>query len=153
MPFHVTVKDMTVEVLGTHFNIMAYDDEKNISTTLLEGAVKVSRGSNTGLLQPGQQALTAATGGGFRISATDAEGAVAWKNGMFQFNGDDLGKIMRQISRWYNVSISFEGQVPAGHYTGSISRNVPLAKALHLLELNGLRFKTEGGNVEVLAAH
>jgi ferric-dicitrate binding protein FerR (iron transport regulator) len=151
MPFNVTAKDMVVRVLGTHFNIMAYGDEKSLNTTLLEGAVKVTRGGSTGILKPGQQASFAQEGGDVKITPADTDEAVAWKNGIFQFSGDDIEKIMRQISRWYDVGVSFDGKVPDGHYTGTISRNVPVSKALHLLELNGLHFKISGKNITVLA--
>lgn len=150
MPFKITVKNMEVEVLGTHFDIMAYDDESSVNTTLLEGSVKVSEGGAVKMLVPGQQALVDKTGA-IKIDAADVEEVMAWKNGWFQFNSADIQTVMRQISRWYNVDVAYEGKIPAGHFTGAVSRSNDISQVLKIMQDGGVRFKIEGRKLIVLA--
>ncbi|HYH55783.1 MAG TPA: FecR domain-containing protein, partial [Anseongella sp.] len=124
-----------VEVLGTHFNIKAYENEKAVSATLLEGLVRLSKGSQNTLLRPGQQA-EAGQGAIQVLEGVDTEGAVAWKNGLFQFNDTDLQNVMKQLERWYDVEISYD-HIPELHFNGTISRNVPLSQVLRMLEITG----------------
>ncbi len=110
-PFTVHTAKGDIQVLGTHFNIMAYSDDPNMRTTLLEGSVKVSQpGKNiTKLLKPDQEAVLSDVG--IDITNVDAEDAVAWKDGVFLFNDDHLDEIMEKISRWYNVDVEFNDDV------------------------------------------
>lgn len=137
-PFHVITGSTQVEVLGTHFNIMAYPDEAVIKTTLLEGSVKVSSASNTTLLKPGQQANVNKSGTIRLIPNADTEEAIGWKDGLFKLNQTDIPEIMRQVARWYDVEIIYEGAVPGGSISGDISRNMNLSKVLKVLELSGV---------------
>ncbi|MCO5235500.1 MAG: FecR domain-containing protein [Chitinophagaceae bacterium] len=147
-PFRVRVGDMRVEVTGTHFNINAYDDEKAIKTSLLEGGVRVTKNKVTRILEPGQQALWIKTGDKMEIdSSVDMNGVIAWKTGLFQFEGAEITTIMRQISRWYDVDIEYRSEVSKRHFEGKISRSAPLSDVLHILELNGLKFKVEGKKI------
>ena len=83
-PFIVhTANSMDIKVLGTQFNVMAYDDEKNIKTTLLEGSVQILKESGTALLEPGQAATLNKDTGKIKVADADTEEAVAWKNGKF----------------------------------------------------------------------
>jgi ferric-dicitrate binding protein FerR (iron transport regulator) len=148
MPFTVTVKDATVQVLGTHFNIMAYDDERSINTTLLEGSVKVSKGSQQKMLAPGQQSKMLPTGA-IKVSAADIEEVMAWKNGWFQFNASDIEKIMRQVSRWYDVDVVYDGKIPTGHFTGIVSRQNNISQVLQIMQAGGVRFTISGKKVTV----
>jgi transmembrane sensor len=153
MPFIVKSKNgMTVQVLGTHFNIMAYGDEQDTKTTLIEGSVKISNGSSVAMLQPGQQALTTTgnAGTGIRVNKeADIAEAIAWKNGIFQFNDADLETVMRQIARWYDVDISYEGQLPEKRFTGRMSRNLKASELLSGIEFIGVHFKIEGKKIVV----
>jgi hypothetical protein len=152
MPF--TVKklgdDASILVLGTHFNVNAYDDEAAMKITLLEGAVKVSKGTNSSLLTPGQQAEL--KDGSIRlINDADMDEVMAWKNGKFQF-GEKTGieTIMRQVARWYDVETEYRGKVNR-HFWGSISRNVNVSQVLKMLETTGaVHFKMEGMKVIVM---
>jgi ferric-dicitrate binding protein FerR (iron transport regulator) len=151
MPFHVAVNDVKVEVLGTHFNIMSYDNENAISTTLLEGSVKVSSMVNGqwSMLKPGQQA--AIHNSQLTIhDDIDAESVIAWKNGMFQFNSADIQTIMRQIERWYDVEVQYKGPIPQGHYSGIVPRSNNLLKVLRIFEESDLKFSIEGKKLNVL---
>ena len=101
MPFVVKNGETRITVLGTHFNVMAYDDEKVMRTTLLEGAVKVTRGTSEALLAPGQQArINAGTGNVRVVDGVDTDKELSWKNGYFQFENESLESVMRQVSRW-----------------------------------------------------
>lgn len=150
MPFKITVKDMEVEVLGTHFNVMAYDDENSMNTTLLEGSVKISKGVIKKMLVPGQQLVINSTGE-INIVDADMEEVMAWKNGWFQFNAADIKTVMRQISRWYAVEVVYEGKIPDGHYSGAVSRDNDIFQVLKIMQSGGVRFKIEGRKVIVLS--
>ena len=148
MPFKIKVKDAEVQVLGTHFNLMAYEDEGSFNTTLLEGSVKISKANKNELLSPGQELMIAETGN-IKVVEADVEEVMAWKNGWFQFNAFDIEKVMRQVSRWYNVDVVYEGRVPPGHFTGSVSRTNNISQVLAILEAGGVGFKVEGRKVIV----
>ncbi|HEX5025063.1 MAG TPA: FecR domain-containing protein [Agriterribacter sp.] len=143
-PFHVKVNNMDVQVLGTHFNIMAYHDERNVKTTLLEGSVKINTGNNTALLEPGQQARL--QNASLTIAGNvDVEEVVAWKNGYFQFERNaNLQQVMRQIARWYDVEITYEGNIPVRSFGGKISRDSNLSEVLKVLQLSKIDFTIEG---------
>lgn len=137
-----------VEVLGTHFNINAYPDEPNSKTTLLEGSVKIKNANSMQMLSPGQQALLSP--GGISLKKDiDVSQVVAWKDGYFVFNDVDIHTLMRQVQRWYDVDVSFDGKISEDGYTGKISRDVPLSKFLHVLELNEIHIKKEGRKVVI----
>ncbi|MDB5208286.1 MAG: hypothetical protein JWR72_3361 [Flavisolibacter sp.] len=145
MPFIVIInKGAAVEVLGTHFNVMAYGDEKTIKTTLLEGAINLKNEGVVQRLKPGQQAQI--TQGKMNvINDVDVERAIAWKNGLFDFNDDAVPDIMRQLSRWYDIDVEYEGKVPDGHYVGSVRRKSNISAVVKMLELAGdIRFELQG---------
>ena len=148
VPFNITVQDLQVQVLGTHFNIMAYHDENSVNTTLLEGSVKISNGTLTRTLAPGQESRAYKTGS-IKVVEADDEEVMAWKNGWFQFNAYDIEKVMRQVSRWYDVEIAYEGTISKGHFSGMISRQNNILQVLKILEGGGVGFKIEGRKVIV----
>ncbi|MEO7767572.1 MAG: FecR domain-containing protein, partial [Ferruginibacter sp.] len=144
MPFKVKLaNDMTVQVLGTHFNIMDYDDESEVCTTLAEGSVTVTSQMKTVHLTPSMQAIMKRSDQHLEVSNADVEKALAWKNGMIEFDGDALPYIMRQLSRWYDVDVTFTGAIPQGTYKGAIRRQAPLIKVVEILKLAGVKFKQE----------
>lgn len=149
-PFTVSVNDMQVKVLGTEFNIMAYTNEPAIQTTLLKGAVEIREGNSRARLEPGQQARVSKEGKIRLVEHLDLDEVMAWKTGLFQFSDDDIGHIMRQIARWYNVEVMYENGIPEGHITGKIPRNTNLSQVLKILQLSGIHFKIEGKKVIVL---
>ncbi|MDB5148009.1 MAG: hypothetical protein JWQ57_2029 [Mucilaginibacter sp.] len=150
MPFKVSSREQTVEVLGTHFDIMAYDDDNIIKTTLLEGSVKISSNGQSRILVPGEQAQVSDAGTKV-TNEIDLEDVVAWKNGYFKFN-DSLENVMRKISRWYNIEIKYANNVdPSLRFGGKISRYKNLSSALKIMELTGnIHFKIEGRRVTVM---
>lgn len=149
MPFFVAHNEMLVRVLGTHFNVNAYENEANIKVTLLEGMVDVGEGSMTKRLAPGQQASISKR----KISideAVDTEEVMAWKNGQFYFGGADIRSIMKQIERHYAVEVEFRDEVPY-QFVAKISRDVNVSAFLEKLELTNLiHFKIEGKKIIVM---
>ncbi|MDR0793521.1 MAG: DUF4974 domain-containing protein [Chitinophagaceae bacterium] len=133
-PFIVKVNDMQVEVLGTHFNINAYSDESAVKTTLLEGSVKIINNRNNKILLPAQQAQLNKSGTLKIINHVDINEVMAWKEGNFLFENDDIYEVMKQLQRWYDVEVEYQTQNIHQHFEGVISRNVSLSKVLEMLE-------------------
>jgi len=140
----------SVRVLGTHFNIQAYQDENEVQTTLLQGAVRYTIGANQVVVRPGQEA-EAGPGGSLKvISNVDTAGAIAWKNGYFHYSGADVQTVLRQLSRWYDVQVDYEGKIPDAQFVGDIQRNLPLSLVLEMLEKNQIgRFKIKDRTITV----
>jgi len=155
VPFIVETEKQRIEVLGTHFNVNSYSDENSTNTTLLEGSIRVSAlQTSEGLakelytLKPGQQSRLTARG--IAVTATDTEEAIAWKNGAISFVNADIKTIMRQVSRWYNVDIKYQGDIPERIFTGSISRSSKLSELLKILEFSNIKFSIRGHEITVL---
>lgn len=166
-PFIVESKGQKVTVLGTHFNINSYPDQKNIKTTLLEGSVRVSslgesatrqlhtkKGVNNDeldsiVLKPDEQAtLTEST---LHISKVDVKEVIAWKNGYFIFNGEKLDNIMAQISKWYDVDVVFQDQLQKVSFIGIISRTKNISAVLQAIaETGNVHFKIQGRSIIVM---
>jgi len=146
----VKIKDAEVQVLGTSFNVNAYADEPIIQTTLLEGSIKFSANNNQVLLKPGQQAVLA-TNKEFHINEVDPNDAIAWKNGYFLFKNEGIESVMRTIARWYDVDVSYEGDVKKQRLGGTVSRYENLEDLLKTIELTkSLKFKIEGRRVTIM---
>jgi len=141
VPFIVQTEKQQVEVLGTHFNINAYKEEPGLKTTLIEGSVKVTDHKNTVTLKPGEQAID--SNGQLLSAKVDVEEVMSWKNGYFRFNNTDLKTIMRQASRWYNVDVVYEGNIPPLLITGEVSRQVDANAFLEMLRYLNVKFKIE----------
>lgn len=150
-PFYVSAGSVSVQVLGTHFNINAYDDEESIRTTLLEGSVKVSSPGQSLTIQPGQQAKLRRSSQRLEtINKVDLEQAVAWKNGYFSFDNLGFGDIMRSLARWYDLDVVYEGSVPDIGIGGKMGRDVRLSKLLEFLESAGVHFRIDGNNRKLM---
>lgn len=151
-PFRVISNHQTIEVLGTHFNVHNYRDEQLVKTTLLEGSVKITSGANTATLKPGQQARLDASEKqlGIDISEVNTEEAVAWKNGLFDFNNSSIKEVMQSAARWYDLDVSYADHPSDIKITGSMSRNVNLSGLINLLEFEGARFRINGKSIKVL---
>jgi transmembrane sensor len=148
--FEVNTRNQVVQVLGTHFNINAYSDEPTVNTTLLEGSVRVSdlRTNISQLLKPGEQSQLSEQID--VINLKDTNEAVAWKAGYFQFDEADIKTVMRQIERWYDVSVVYEGDLPNYRFGGEIERNLSLLQVLKVLEKTKVHFRLEGREVTVM---
>ncbi len=152
-PFSVSKGNMQVQVLGTKFNVNAYDDESDIKVTLLEGSVQItapnSFASYAVKIKPGQQAIVSKTNVEVN-NAVDVDAVMAWRNGLFQFNRASVQEVMRQISRWYDVEVAYEGKIPQRSFGGKINRTTSLSQALKILKESNIHFKVEGRKITVL---
>ncbi len=152
-PFLVRSRDMDVEVLGTRFNMMAYEDEKLTKTSLLEGSVKVIRGSGTVILKPGDQAETGSLQEEAAIRVThnmDKDQVLAWMEGFLNFDNNDLQTVMREIARRYDLDIRYEGKIPERYFTGKFYRSDDINQILKILELQHVHFKITGKIITVM---
>ena len=175
MPFVVNVNDKEeVIVIGTHFNINAYDNERAIHTTLLQGSVKVAIGNRPSLLRqladsageaegrgqraekeqsivlkPGEQAILSQTSHASQIIPVQTEEVIAWKNGLFNLAGADLKDFMHQVERWYDVTVQYEGAIPNMEFQGKLNRGVPLSDIIDYLKNLGLECQLTGKIVQV----
>ncbi|SDL16511.1 FecR family protein [Pedobacter sp. ok626] len=155
-PFVVTTDKQRIEVLGTHFNVSAYNDELSVKTTLLEGSVKVAPFTTTGsdtkevILKPNQESEI--TSSGISVHKVYADDAIDWKNGEFSFTRERLGSIMRKIARWYDVDIIYtDKQIVNRTFSGFVSKYKKASQVLCLLEQTGdVKFKIEGRRITVM---
>ncbi|THU34756.1 DUF4974 domain-containing protein [Niastella caeni] len=156
MPFHVTVNDMDVEVLGTQFNINSYADEPDVRTTLIEGAVRIVNGQRSMvnkiqevILRPGEQAIAHSPlnthHSAFTINhSPNIDQVMAWKRGLFDFNHASLQTVLRQLSRWYDIDVQFEGTIPNRSFRGKITRDLKLSQVINILQDLDVKFRIEG---------
>jgi transmembrane sensor len=126
-----------VEVLGTHFNVMAYTDESAIKTTLVEGKVKVTSGSSIQTIRPGEQARLSE--GTISVKNVEATDIVSWTSGFIPVAGPDVEYTMRQIARWYDVNIIFQGKKPEGSFEGKLPRSGSIENVIKLLNVNNIK--------------
>ncbi|MBO9732417.1 MAG: FecR domain-containing protein [Chitinophaga sp.] len=148
-PFIVKVNHTMIQVLGTSFNVNAYADEQYLNTTLLSGSVKVQTQRESTLLTPGKMAAVTADGS-TTMSTANIKVVMAWKNGLFCFENADIKTVMRQLSRWYNITIEFRGDIPPITFSGEIERSLTLSQVLMGLGSNELHYTLEKGNKLVI---
>jgi ferric-dicitrate binding protein FerR (iron transport regulator) len=146
---HSGMHEAEVEVLGTHFNVNAYDDEPDVKTTLLEGSVRIKNESAMKIISPGQQARFSGGSGISVQNNVDLAQVIAWKQGYFSFDNIGLRALMRQVARWYDVDIQFADGVTDDGFTGKISRSVPLSRLLEVLEFNDIHVTVEGRKIMI----
>ncbi|MGY0040979.1 FecR family protein [Pedobacter sp. NJ-S-72] len=139
-----------VQVLGTHFNVAAYDDEPVVKTTLLEGSVKLRSQNTSGLLKPGEQGSINANGELKVIQRVDLEEVTAWKNGFFQFENANIVQIMTKAARWYDINVKYEGKIPTTLLSGKVSRNVDLSGLINIMQFEGIHFRIEKNNITII---
>ena len=150
IPFLVKTRNQVVEVLGTHFNVNAYDDEPDIKTTLLKGSVRVvqSAARQSVLLKPGQQSAVA---GNIAVADVDASQAIEWQKGYFLFDNETVESMMRKISRWYNIEVEFKGNIRYRKFAGKISKFGNIVQILQVMEKTQvIHFEIEGRRVIVM---
>ncbi len=148
-PFIVNTKDVNIQVLGTDFNVNTYDDETDIKVTLLQGSVKVSRENNSLLIKPGQQAVIHRSGDLSLKKDIGTEEITAWKNGRFIFNGTGIESIMKQVSKWYDVEVVYNGKISKETFSGVLNRNGNLSQIIPLLKAGGVKCKIEDKKITV----
>ncbi|TJZ63069.1 FecR family protein [Sphingobacterium olei] len=154
-PFKVFSDNQMIEVLGTHFNVNTYKEETSNKTTLLEGSIKITKLDKdrrpmvhiSKVLQSGQQALISPVNNHIVVESSQNEDAVAWKNGYFKFNRDDLQTIMRQVARWYDVEVEYQGELSRDQFVGEIKRGENIEEVLRILKLNRINVTIIGRKV------
>ncbi len=150
-PFTVQAAGTRVEVLGTQFNVKAYHDEPGVQTALLQGSVRIVSGHRiNSILRPGEVATVTAGNSLQIISDPDTDQITAWKEGVFAFRNADIAEILREIGRWYDVEIVYEGPVTHRRFTGKVSREYSLSETLSVLLASNLHFRQEGKKIIVL---
>lgn len=155
MPFKINMfsekegRSMQIEVLGTHFNVLAYANE-NFETTLTEGSVRVSNDAEQRfVLKPGEQSVLT-NAGKIEVKPANVKEALAWKNGLFVFDRENIEGIMKKLSRWYNIEVEYVGELTDKEFVGTISRGENLSEVLKMLELTGtVEFDIKGNKVIV----
>ena len=157
VPFLVKTATQIVEVLGTHFNVNSYENESTTKTTLIEGSVKVKptampdhKNELAKILKPGEQSLLKGTS--VKVAEVDTEEALAWKEGFFMFDNENLQSIMRKVSRWYDVEVEFQDKSAlTKDFSGTVSRFANVSQVLKKIELTGsVHFKIEGRRIVVM---
>lgn len=142
---------MIIEVLGTEFNVMAYSDEDDRRTTLIDGAVKVAVNNEQVVLRPGQQGRVMNSTSSLNVvSNVNTDKVMAWKTGYFYFQNEDIQSVMRVISRWYDVSIQYEGKITEDKFSGTMRMNNNISELLTLLEMGSVHYRIEGRKIIVL---
>ena len=149
-PFKLVANGVEVQDLGTEFNVNDYRDEPVIKTTLVSGKANVVKGDKSHLLDPGQE-IQVKNDQLIFIANADIEQATAWRDGLFRFRSTDLETVLRQVARWYNVDVNYEGKIPDVHFTGIVSRGVSLVEVLKMLELSGIHFRLNGTKLTVIS--
>lgn len=146
-PFLLNIADRAeVAVLGTRFNVNAYDNEALVTTTLLQGRVRV----NGVIIKPGELAAVDKPGERPQVMKADLSKAIAWKNGLFNFEGARLQEVMKQLERWYDIEVVYAGAVPDITFGGEMTRNISLQGLLVALETSGVKYKLEGRKLIIL---
>jgi len=149
-PFVVTKGDNEIKVLGTHFNVNAYDEEGPMKVTLLEGSVRITSASGNSLLRPGEMAVMDQGKNIDILNNADLDRIMAWKNGYFNFSNADIRTVMRELSRWYGLELVFNN-VTNERFHIEINRDIPLSKVLRILEMTDkIHFTISGNKVTVL---
>ncbi|MRG45271.1 DUF4974 domain-containing protein [Chitinophaga sp. SYP-B3965] len=147
-PFRVVFEQQVVEVLGTHFNINAYQEEPVLKTTLLEGKINLVNKQQSVILLPGQQASVKRSVEGITVAAVDIKEAAAWKDGLFVFNKASIQEVMRTAARWYDVEVEYQGNLEHTRFGGTISRYKNISELLDNVGIvGGFSYKIEGRKV------
>ncbi|MES2329905.1 MAG: FecR domain-containing protein [Bacteroidota bacterium] len=142
-PFKVKAGNQIIEDIGTAFNVNAYSDEPDSKTTLFEGAASVSYGTQKKIIKAGEQSIIKDGAETIEVKATDGQTAAAWRKGVFNFEHADIATIMRQLTRWYNVEVRYEGKSNLEPFSGEIGRSLTLAQVLNGLEQSKVHFRIE----------
>lgn len=150
-PFYVHTRETDIQVLGTNFNVEAYENEKMVTTTLLEGTIRIIKGEERLELQPGQQAITVPRINFIKfVPQANIDEVTAWRSGLFNFNNAGVATVMRQLERWYDINVIYKTTIPDIEFAGEMSRNTNLSGVLKILKDAGLNYKLEGKTLIIL---
>lgn len=148
--FLVITEGVTTEVWGTHFNVNAYSSTTSVKVTLLQGSIKVINNNSSKFIAPGQQAQLNSTEEININKNVDTDEVTAWKDGLFNFNSLSIQEIMREIEKWYDINVAYEGRQTNKHFSGIFSREDDISEILKMMEMAGIKFRIEGKKVTVI---
>jgi ferric-dicitrate binding protein FerR (iron transport regulator) len=123
---------------------MAYSDEPTERTTLIDGSIRVTQDNQSALLKPADQSALDSTGKLRVTPDVNVQEVIAWKNGYFHFDHASLQTTMRQLARWYDIEVVYQGQIPEQEFEGKIQRNLLLSDVLRGLENDQVHFRLDG---------
>ncbi len=150
-PFLVEANHVQVQVLGTHFNVSAYPDDQSVVTTLMEGSVRLNKGGTSVRLKPGEQGIIYNNQRNMTVQPADIEVVEAWRKGQFIFHNQSIANVMKIMARWYDVDVSYEGNVRDKEFGGSASKDAGMVTLLENMKLTGaIHYKIEGRRVIVM---
>ena len=133
--FHVLTKAQEINVLGTEFNIRAYNNDEVMATTLVEGKIRIKKGEVSETLKPNQQAKISQESNQIDIQEIDVSQEISWVNGLFAFNEKPLEEILTVLSRWYDTEVVFENAKQKKFvFTGILERTQSVEDILKLIE-------------------
>ncbi len=137
-PFTVSTDALDVKVLGTKFNVLAYEEDPCLSVDLLKGAVEVSAETGAVLrLSPGQRATLDRSTGNL-ISGESAPFVSDWVNGRMSFSNTPVTEILERLQRHFNVKIKvLDHRLSEEHFSGSIDLSMSLDEILEYLDVDG----------------
>lgn len=138
-PFIVKAGKEEIRDIGTHFDVNAYSDEPTVKTTLVEGSVQIGKC----VLKPGEQYANG------NVTKVDADGAVAWVSGYFHFDHADIHTVMKQLARWYNVQVQYEGNIPSEVFGGDMQRSLKLSQVLDVLTGTEIHYTLDGNKLTI----
>ncbi|UUF12445.1 MULTISPECIES: FecR family protein [Flavobacterium] len=147
IPFRIQAGEQLIEDIGTSFNVNAYNDEKFTTVTLVEGSVKVKKKEHEVILKPEQQSISFKGNDLISVRTADFDSALAWKNGLFHFKDQQLEVVLKQIARWYDLEIEYEGPIPSKTINGEIYRNMDGVEVLSILKSLGVNYKLQGSRL------
>lgn len=151
MPFVVKANGVDVRVLGTHFDISAYEDDASVATTLLEGSVRLSKGNNTVMLTPGQQGVALNNQTDIAVKTADVDQVIAWTTGDFIFNDLNIKEVMKIVGRWYDIDVAYQGNVQGKRFGGKTSRYKNITELLDYMKITGnINYKIDGRRVTLM---
>lgn len=150
-PFIVKANGVDVRVLGTHFNVTAYSNDKAVVTTLLEGAVDVTKGNAHALLKPGQQASTMQTNASINVQEVDVDETVAWRKGQIIFHDESIMEVMKKAARWYDIEVEYEGDFSNKNLGGRINKYDTIEELLDNMSITGgINYKINGKKITIM---
>ena len=153
-PFIVSSGEMDIRVLGTTFNITAYDDEDIIKTTLVEGSVKITitGDGTTKTLAPNDQAVIKKGETTLEVREVNTDQYTSWVQGKFEFNNDNLDVVMKRLARWYDFEYKFENETAKNfHFTTRIKNDKSISSILEMLEMTtNVKFEIRNNTVIIL---
>ncbi len=153
VPFRVVTSEQVVHVLGTQFNISAYKEDAYSRTTLVEGSVEVfNKTSGKAIrLDPGTQSIV--NEDRITVATADMDAVTGWKKGVFLFNDTELRDAMKQVTRWYDIEVEYEGYVPPTHFFGEIGRDKTLAQVLKIFKQGKVEFRFDEKKNKLIVYH